>query len=76
MTQDLERQIAELIARKYAAPEGSAERRMALRQLVGLRSSYAEAGPIMEELDPYEWGSTDPLRPEAERPASRAGSRL
>ena len=33
----LEQTIADLVARKYAAPEGSAEYRMAERQLNGLR---------------------------------------
>src|SRR4051812_9181532 len=54
---ELERVIAELLRRKYAAPEASAERRMAQRQLLGLRYSYELAGPIMEDLDPLEWGA-------------------
>ena len=54
---ELERVIAELLRRKYAAPEASAERRMAQRQLLGLRHSYELAGPIMEDLDPLEWGA-------------------
>ena len=56
---ELERMIAELLRRKYAAPEASAERRMAQRQLLGLRYSYELAGPIMEDLDPLEWGAID-----------------
>jgi hypothetical protein len=53
---ELERIIAAVIARKNDAPEGSAEYRMALRQLEGLRWSCEEAGPIMEDLDPFGWG--------------------
>ena len=41
--------IADLIKRKYAAADGSAERRMAVRQLTGLRYSYEEAGGIIED---------------------------
>ncbi len=66
---ELEDIIAELIRRKYAAPERSAERELIKRQLNGLRLSNEAAGPIMEDLDPLEWGSTD-------RPTSRAGGRL
>jgi hypothetical protein len=51
----LERTIAALVARKNAAREGSAEYRMALRQLTGLRYTRELAGPIIEELDPR-WG--------------------
>lgn len=54
---DLEQTIAAMIARKDAAAEGSAEQRMVLRQLTGLRYSYEEAGPIMESLDPMGWGA-------------------
>jgi hypothetical protein len=56
---DLEAVIAELIRRKYSLPERSAERRFVCRQLVGLRHSYEDAGPIMEDLDPIEWGATN-----------------
>jgi hypothetical protein len=54
---ELERVIAAIVARKNAAAEDSADRQMAVRQLDGLRSSYKDAGPIIEELDPYLWGS-------------------
>jgi hypothetical protein len=62
---DLERTIRDLIRRKDAAPEGSAERRLIERELSGLRFSREEAGPIMEDLDPLDWGSTAPLRASA-----------
>ena len=52
----LERVIAELIKRKDAATDDSAEYRFALHQLAGLRSSYEAAGGIMEDLDPGGWG--------------------
>jgi len=55
---ELEQTIAALIARKYAAPEGSAERRFLVRQLTGLRYSREEAGGIIEDLDPHDWAST------------------
>jgi hypothetical protein len=32
----------------------------AKRALAGLRYSHELAGPIMEDLDPYEWGATSP----------------
>ena len=48
----LEAVVVDLIERKYAAREGSAEHRMAIRQLIGLRLSREEAGPMMEDLDP------------------------
>jgi hypothetical protein len=54
----LEETIAELIRRKYAAKEGSAEHRMAMRQLVGRRLSRENAGPIIEQLDPDGWAAT------------------
>jgi hypothetical protein len=54
---DLEQTIATLIERKYAATEGSAEYRMVMRQLYGLRHTREEAGPIMEDLDPMGWGA-------------------
>ena len=56
----LEQIIAELIERKYSALEGSAEHRLAVRALAGLRYSRELAGPIMEDLDPLEWGATSP----------------
>jgi hypothetical protein len=59
----LEATIAALVARKNAAPEGSAAYRMAMRQLIGLRYTRELAGPIIEELDPY-WGEdATPHRP-------------
>lgn len=51
----LERIIGALVTRKNAADEASAEYRMLIRQLAGLRYSYELAGPIIEELDPF-WG--------------------
>lgn len=60
---DLERIIADLIERKYAAAEGSAEYRMVMRQLLGLRSGYKDAGPIMEDLDPDRVGAIDVAHP-------------
>jgi hypothetical protein len=59
--EELEVVIADLIRRKHAAVEGSAEYAMVMRQLSGLRDSREEAGPIMEDLDPFGWGSTDRL---------------
>jgi len=55
---NLEQTIAALIARKNAAVEDSAEYRMAIRQLTGLRYTYKDAGPIIEDLDPFGWGET------------------
>ena len=60
---ELEQIIAELIERKYAAKEGSAEYRLAVRELAGLRCSRELAGPIMEDLDPRGWGATSPNPP-------------
>lgn len=57
---DLEKTIAELIEQKYAAPKGSAAYLLAKRALAGLRYTYEMAGPIMEDLDPFEWGATSP----------------
>ena len=59
MLQDLELTIAYLIERKYAAKEGSAEYRMVMRQLLELRRTREDAGPIMEDLDPMGWGAMD-----------------
>ena len=53
---DLERTITKLVIRKEAAVPGSAEYRMAVRQLTGLRYTREKAGGIIEELDP-DWGS-------------------
>jgi hypothetical protein len=50
---ELERVIAALVERKKAAAFDSAEWRMADRQLDGLRYSYEDAGPIIEDLDWY-----------------------
>jgi hypothetical protein len=55
--EELERVIAALVARKDAAAAGSAEHQMAVRQLRGLRYTYENAGPIIEDLDPDGWGS-------------------
>jgi hypothetical protein len=64
----LEQMIRTLIRRKNAAPEGSAERRMYERELTGLRYTYKDAGPIMEDLDPTEWDG--PVRPLQTSPAT------
>ena len=42
------------------AAEGSAAYLLAKRALAGLRYSHELAGPIMEDLDPYERGATSP----------------
>jgi len=52
----LERAIAALIKRKNAAEPGSTEHRIAIRLLAGLRDSYKDAGLIIEDLDPFDWG--------------------
>ena len=52
---DLEQTIRDLIDRKNAAPEDSAEQRFLERQLRGLRYTYEDAGGIIEDLDPC-WG--------------------
>jgi hypothetical protein len=54
----LEQTITALIRHKNTAIEGSAEHRMALRQLTGLRYSCEEAGGIIEDLDPLGWHLT------------------
>jgi hypothetical protein len=54
---DLERIIADLVERKNSTAPESAEHRMAERQLIGLRYTREEAGPIIEDLDPVHWGS-------------------
>lgn len=54
---ELERIIADLVARKNATEMDSAEWRFYERQLAGIRYSGPEAaGGIIEDLDPY-WGS-------------------
>jgi hypothetical protein len=65
---ELEKTIADLIEQKNTAPEGSAAYRLAVRELAGLRYSRELAGPIMEDLDPYEWGAmcTNPDVPDPE----------
>jgi len=50
---ELERTIAEIIARREEASEDSAAHRMAVRQLEGLRLTREEAGGIIEALDPW-----------------------
>ena len=52
---ELENTIIALLGRKDAAVEGSAEWRMALRQLRGLSRTHEEAGPIIEEYDAVAW---------------------
>jgi hypothetical protein len=52
---DLEQTIRNLINRKNAAPEDSAEQRFYERLIRGMRYSYEDAGGIIEELDPC-WG--------------------
>jgi hypothetical protein len=49
----LEAIIADLVKRKNAAT--GAERKMLERELTGLRYSYKDAGPIIEDLDPTGW---------------------
>jgi hypothetical protein len=68
--EELERIIADLIEQKHAAEEGSAEYHFVMRQLSGLRFTRELAGPIMEELDPFGWGATQPL-PSTENPEGR-----
>lgn len=80
---DLEAVIRDLIERKNQAVEDSPEYLFVMRQLAGLRYSREEAGPIMEDLDPFGWGATQPLpsRPPLAEPTApvalvrRAGSR-
>jgi hypothetical protein len=38
------------------------------RELTGLRYSYEDAGPIIEDLDPFGWGATCRPLPVAELP--------
>jgi hypothetical protein len=65
---DLETVVADLINRENAAHKGSAERRMFECELTGRRYSYEEAGPIIEDLDPFGWGATCRPLPVAELP--------
>ena len=53
-TEELEHTIWQLTQRLSAAREGSAEWRMIVRQLEGIRNSSELAGQILEEYD-Y-WG--------------------
>lgn len=64
---ELEAQIRALIEAKNAAEVDSAEHCMIVRQLAGLRYTREEAGPIMEDMDPYGFGATQP-NPPAEDP--------
>jgi hypothetical protein len=59
---DLGEVIARLINQKNAAPEGSAAYCLAVRELAGLRYTYEDARPIMEDLDPLDWGASGSLR--------------
>lgn len=52
---ELEETIADLIKRKYAAPKGSVEYRLAVAEQRVLRYTREMAGPIMEDLDPFGW---------------------
>jgi hypothetical protein len=54
---ELERTIEQLLRQRDEAPDDSAERRMAVRQLQGLRRSYEEAGALIEDLDPMGFGN-------------------
>jgi hypothetical protein len=64
--------VADLVERKNAAPEGSAEYLLSKRALAGLRYSREEAGPIMEDLDPLEREATssNPRVNESEGPGA------
>ena len=68
---ELERIIETLVERRYAAPEGSAERLMAERQLKGLRYTYQGAGGIIEDLDP-EWGYSVRITGPRQQPPNQA----
>ena len=46
---DLEKTIADLIKREYAAANGSAERRMAVRRSPAYATPTKEAGGIIED---------------------------
>jgi len=60
---ELEQRIYEPLKAKRAATEGSAEHRLAVREPAGLHSTYEMAGPIMEDLDPLEWGALSRIPP-------------
>jgi hypothetical protein len=64
---DLEQVIADLLARRKAAPAGSAERKFLERQLQAIRYSREGAGEIIEALDPLTWGGV-PVTPLPSRP--------
>jgi hypothetical protein len=51
---ELEKTIRDLVERKNAARDDSAEQKFCERQLQALRYRYEEAGGIIEEVD--EWG--------------------
>lgn len=53
---DLETTIAALIEERNRCEPDTARHKFATRQLRGLRYSCEEAGPIIEDLDPIEWG--------------------
>lgn len=57
----LEATIAALVEGKNAAREGSAEYRLAIRQLTGMRYSYELGGPMIEDLDPYRGSECMPM---------------
>jgi len=59
-----------MIDRKRDLDEGSAEYRMIIRQLTGLRYTREEAGGIIEDPDPMGWGACRTL-PAAEAPGQR-----
>jgi hypothetical protein len=65
---DLEQMIEARVDRKNALPDDSAERQLIIRELINLRYSYEEAGGIIEDLDPWDWGST--CRPLAATPST------
>ena len=54
----LEPRIRELLQIRRETREGSARHRMATRALNALRNSFELAGPIIEDLDPIEWGGS------------------
>jgi hypothetical protein len=62
----LEAIIADLVKRKNAAT--GAERKMLERELTGLRYSYKDAGPIIEDWAPIGWGSSARPLPVREGP--------
>jgi hypothetical protein len=52
---DLKKIIADLIERKYAAPEGCAS-------WLACATAARRPAPIMEDLNPMEWGACAPIR--------------